>query len=92
MCEHATEHRCGLKVTGKGLSSLISGTDPLKDNRKLVDCKTIDETNKEAIFTAQLVNALSKAITELLVNHPINKERREQGLTNTNVVLLRGCG
>ena len=35
-CEYATEHRCGLKVTGKGLSSQISGTDPLKDNKKLL--------------------------------------------------------
>ena len=35
-CEYATEHRCGLKVTGKGLSSLITGTDPLKDNKKLL--------------------------------------------------------
>lgn len=35
-CEYATEHRCGLKVTGKGLSPLITGTDPLKDNKKLL--------------------------------------------------------
>jgi 2,3-bisphosphoglycerate-independent phosphoglycerate mutase len=35
-CEYATEHRCGLKVTGKGLSSQITGTDPLKDNKKLL--------------------------------------------------------
>ena len=25
-------------------------------------------------------------------HHPINVERRESGLTYTNVVLLRGCG
>lgn len=44
-CEYATEHRCGLKVTGKGLSSLITGTDPLKDNRKLWKSRAVDESN-----------------------------------------------
>lgn len=41
-CEYATEHRCGLKVNGKGLSSLITGTDPLKDNKKLLKCEPTD--------------------------------------------------
>ncbi len=41
-CEYATEHRCGLKVTGKGLSSQITGTDPLKDNKKLLECFPTD--------------------------------------------------
>ena len=41
-CEYATEHRCGLKVRGKGLSSLITGTDPLKDNKRLLDCEPTD--------------------------------------------------
>lgn len=33
-CEYATEHRCGLKVKGKGFPSLITGTDPLKDENE----------------------------------------------------------
>ena len=41
-CEYATEHRCGLKVTGKGLSALITGTDPLKDDKTLLKCEPID--------------------------------------------------
>jgi 2,3-bisphosphoglycerate-independent phosphoglycerate mutase len=41
-CEYATEHRCGLKVRGKGLSSLITGTDPLKDNKVLRACEAVD--------------------------------------------------
>jgi 2,3-bisphosphoglycerate-independent phosphoglycerate mutase len=51
-CEYATEHRCGLKLTGKGLSSLITGSDPLKDNKKLLKCLPLDDTDHEAIFTA----------------------------------------
>lgn len=75
-CEYATEHRCGLKVTGKGLSSLITGTDPLKDNKLLLKCKPIDESNKEAVLTANLINSLSDKIREVLRNHPINIDRK----------------
>lgn len=33
--KYATEHRCGLVVSGPGLSDSISGTDPLEDGRPL---------------------------------------------------------
>ena len=51
-CEYATEHRCGLKVTGKGLSALITGTDPLKDNKELLKCEPIDSKDSQSVFTA----------------------------------------
>ena len=91
-CEYATEHRCGLKVTGKNLSSQITGTDPLKDNKKLLDCFPIEARDESAIFTAMLVNALSLEIRKILTNHPINIERKAVGLPYTNLLLLRGCG
>ena len=34
-CNYATEHRCGLKISGPGLSSKLEATDPLKDNKPL---------------------------------------------------------
>ena len=33
--KYATEHRCGIVVSGPGLSDEVSGTDPLKDNLPL---------------------------------------------------------
>ena len=36
--KYATEHRCGVVVSGAGLSDQISGTDPLKDNLPLQVC------------------------------------------------------
>ncbi len=33
--KYATEHRCGVAVSGPGLSDAITGTDPLKDNLPL---------------------------------------------------------
>jgi 2,3-bisphosphoglycerate-independent phosphoglycerate mutase len=91
-CEYATEHRCGLKVNGKGLSSLITGTDPLKDYKSLLKCQPTDPDDESSVFTAKLVNALSDAIRDTLKNHKINLERKEKGLPYTNLLLLRGCG
>jgi len=50
--KYATEHRCGFRVRGPGLSNLITGNDPLKDNLKIVTCEAIDSQNADAVFTA----------------------------------------
>ena len=47
---------------------------------------------ENAVFTSGLVNALSQAITDTLLAHPINTARKEKGQTHTNMVTLRGCG
>lgn len=88
---HATEHRCGVRVRGKGLSCLITDTDPLKDNLPLLRVRPTVDT-PEAIHTAQVVNALSDWIHQVLTQHPINKRREMEGLPPANIVLLRGCG
>ena len=44
-CMHATEHRCGILISGPNLSSLITGTDPLKDNLPLIKCQAEDKTD-----------------------------------------------
>jgi len=89
--QYATEHRCGVRVRGPGLTDNISSTDPLKDNLPLLEALPTDET-KEAQMTAKLVNELSTQIHKALEPHPINEERRKQGKPVANVVLLRGCG
>ena len=74
-CEHATEHRCGIKVSGPGLSYHITGQDPLKDNKPIPKVQaTIDDEKAE--FTAKLVQAFSEEIIKTLSNHPINVERK----------------
>ncbi|XP_077219040.1 uncharacterized protein LOC143853192 [Tasmannia lanceolata] len=88
---YATEHRCGVVVKGSNLSGNISGTDPLKDNRLLLKAEALDDTF-EAKNTAAVVNELSKEISQILVSHPLNKKRAEEGKNIANVVLLRGCG
>ncbi|XAR51580.1 Phosphoglycerate mutase (2,3-diphosphoglycerate-independent) [Bertholletia excelsa] len=88
---YATEHRCGVVVKGPRLSGNISGTDPLKDNRLLLQAEALDDT-EEAKNTAAVVNELSKEITRILVSHPVNAKRAAEGKNIANVVLLRGCG
>jgi len=66
-CMYATEHRCGIKISGKNLSSEITGTDPLKDDLPLLKCEPINPDDADAVFTSNLVNAVSKAITERLL-------------------------
>ncbi|KAL1059739.1 hypothetical protein V6Z11_1Z011700 [Gossypium hirsutum] len=56
---YATEHRCGVVVKGPRLSGNISGTDPLKDNRLLLEAKALDDTD-EARHTAAVVNELAE--------------------------------
>lgn len=88
---YATEHRCGVVVKGPRLSGNISGTDPLKDNRLLLQVHALDDT-EEANHTAAVVNELSKEMSRILVSHPLNAKRLAEGKSIANVVLLRGCG
>ncbi|XP_050226403.1 uncharacterized protein LOC126676278 [Mercurialis annua] len=88
---YATEHRCGVVVKGPKLSGNISGTDPLKDNRLLLQAEALDDTD-EARHTAAVVNELSKEMSKILVSHPLNAKRAAEGKNIANIVLLRGCG
>ncbi|RNE97207.1 putative 2,3-bisphosphoglycerate-independent phosphoglycerate mutase [Trypanosoma conorhini] len=93
--EYATEHRCGVAITGEGLSHRITGTDPLADGRPLLECKpTVPPDHAEyeaAAYTSRVVNAASRRIMELLRHHPINEARRREGKRIANVLLLRGA-
>ncbi|KAI9486263.1 MAG: 2,3-bisphosphoglycerate-independent phosphoglycerate mutase-domain-containing protein [Benjaminiella poitrasii] len=92
--KHAIEHRCGVRIRGPNLSSKITGTDPLKDNKPLVVCKPIDSHlhDPDAIMTSQLVNELSTEFFKFLTSHPINQKQGKKYNSLANCVLLRGCG
>ena len=90
--KHATEHRCGLKITGPGLSFHIEGTDPLKDNLTLLKAEAWDINDKNAVKTAEIVNAASDMIYNILSLHPINLERIRNNKRPANLLLLRGAG
>jgi 2,3-diphosphopglycerate-independent phosphoglycerate mutase len=89
--KYATEHRCGVRLRGPGLSGSVSGTDPLKDNLRLKTSTALEDTD-EARKTARIVNLVSDYFRSKLSAHPLNIERKAQGFPYTNVVLLRGAG
>ncbi|GFH09043.1 metalloenzyme domain-containing protein [Haematococcus lacustris] len=76
-CRYATEHRCGIAVSGPSLSDAVQGTDPLKDALPLLRCVP-EDGSAEAAMTAELVNELSDEIRRVLEEHPVNQQRREQ--------------
>eukprot|EP00158_Paraphelidium_tribonemae_P005696 Partr_v1_DN27468_c5_g1_i4_m72248 putative 2,3bisphosphoglycerate-in-dependent phosphoglycerate len=89
--KYATEHRCGVRIRGPGLSDRISGTDPLKDGLELQSCRALDQS-AEAVRTSAYLNALSLEISHTLQNHTINAQRSKSGKPIANVILFRGCG
>eukprot|EP00871_Galdieria_phlegrea_P003038 jgi/Galph1/3735/GphlegSOOS_G2378.1 len=89
--QYATEHRCGVRIEGPGLSDEISDTDPLKDNLPLRKSMPLSD-DQHAKQTAALVNELSWTVHTALEKHPMTIERKKRGLAYTNVVLFRGCG
>ena len=91
-CKYATEHRCGFMVNAPGLDCSITGTDPLKDFYRQPQCEAIDFENESSVYTAKLVQTISDQIREMLNSHPINVQRKAEGKTYTNILLLRGCG
>lgn len=89
--KYATEHRCGIRIRGPGLTDSITDTDPLKDNLKLLESKPKDDS-KEAKLTSDLVNQLSKEIQKILEKDEINIKRIENHKSPANIILFRGCG
>ncbi|KAL0023909.1 hypothetical protein WJX79_009725 [Trebouxia sp. C0005] len=89
--KYATEHRCGIVISGPGLSDEVSGTDPLKDNLPLQVSRPVSAT-AQAQHTAAVVNELSGVLQAVLQDHQVNKQRIAHGSSPANVVLLRGCG
>jgi 2,3-diphosphopglycerate-independent phosphoglycerate mutase len=90
--KHATEHRCGLKITGPRLTQKIEGIDPLVDNKPLLKSKAWDESDSDSVLTAQVVNAVSDLLISVLSRHPLNLARLESNKSPANVLLLRGAG
>ena len=56
--KYATEHRCGIVISGPGLSDEVSGTDPLKDNLPLQVSSRESAALAALVFILQICSAL----------------------------------
>lgn len=88
-----TEHRIAVVLRKAGLSDAIETTDPGtgEEGQKLLVPQPLDET-LAAQTTANALQEFTIRAYEILKNHPVNRERVEQGLLPANTILTRGAG
>ncbi len=84
-----TEHRAAVVLHGPGLSSMVSDSDPHKENERPME---IIPLNKNAEKTARILNEFIKKSRKILNDHPLNMKRMNEGLLPANEILLRGAG
>ncbi|MEK6919216.1 MAG: 2,3-bisphosphoglycerate-independent phosphoglycerate mutase [Nanoarchaeota archaeon] len=86
------QHRGVLVIKGN-LSQNISDTDPEYEMLEpyIQEAKPLDERIISK-YTAELINYFTKKSSEVLEEHPINKERRRKGLLPANAIIMRGAG
>jgi len=90
--ESGIEHRGVLILKDKDrLSKEVTNSDPKETNvfPKKVEAK--EETEK-AKYTAKILNQFFEKASQILKDHPKNKEREEKGLLPANYILARGAG
>lgn len=88
---HSVEHRCAIVLRGPKLSSKISDTDPHGHSDKVLESEPLHDS-AEAKRTATIVIKLTTEFYRILSTNPINEQRRQAGLPEANMVLLRGAG
>ncbi|MDI9497502.1 MAG: 2,3-bisphosphoglycerate-independent phosphoglycerate mutase [Bacillota bacterium] len=89
--KEATEHRAVLILRGPGLSEEISDTDPKVEALKYKKAKATAPT-AEAEKTARILNQFLLQANEVLLAHPVNREREAAGKLPANFILTRGAG
>ncbi len=94
MFRAATEHRAVLVLRGERLSHMVTPSDPGPDmaGEKVLEIQASLPQSAAAQRTARLATEFSRKAREILQNHPINQERKRNGLLPANYVLLRGAG
>lgn len=86
-----TAYRVALVMRGEGLSADISDVDPHVPGVPITPVRPLKDT-PEAKHTASALNKFLAYVRPLLVNHPVNLERRAQNKPEANYLLLRGAG
>ena len=91
---NTTEHRLAVVLPGEGLSPAVHGSDPgdgAPAGPPLVP-EALDANEEAAQETAGLLAKFEERARTILAEHPINRDRIEQGLPPANAILSRGAG
>lgn len=84
-------HRAALAFKGDGLGHCVSSNDPKKDGVPPLAVSPLRDDARDK-KTADACNEFVRQSTEILADHPVNREREKQGLSPANIVLVRGAG
>jgi len=87
-----THYRAVLHLQGEIISSQISDTDGIRVSPSFVQPCTALTENESAIKTAEAVNAFTYKANEILVSHPVNHKRIQQGLIPATGIICRSAG
>lgn len=87
------QHRGALRLSGPGLSPDVSDTDPgTRSPDRVLPSHARRANDAGGVRTAEALNVLLEQAAETLDDHPVNQERRAQGLPPANGILTRGAG
>jgi 2,3-bisphosphoglycerate-independent phosphoglycerate mutase len=92
--KESVEHRAALVLRGPSLDHRITEVDPHHEGADYPDCQPLPEAedDPDARRTAAIVNRWVALAHEALQNHPVNQQRRAEGLPPANIALPRGVG
>ena len=85
-------HRAALVMRGPGLGEHVSDVDPHEVGAKVWEAHSTVEGDAASEKTARILNAFVQKSYEILDQHPINIQRRAEGLPPANIALPRGIG
>ena len=86
---HSYDSHGFIRVSGQGLSSQISDSDPFYNKQYVMAVEAFETNCNDAIVSAELVNNYLKEVHQRLKNHPINKKRLQKGLEQANMLLSK---
>jgi 2,3-bisphosphoglycerate-independent phosphoglycerate mutase len=87
--KESVEHRAALVLRGPGLGHDVSDVDPHAEGGKIHPAQGKDPASEK---TARVVNEFVRLSYERLKDHPVNRQREQEGKPAANIVLPRGAG
>jgi len=85
-------HRAALVLRGPDLGPHVSDVDPHETGARIWDAHATVAGDAASEKTARILNAFVRRSHEILDSHPINQQRRAQGLPPANIAVPRGVG
>lgn len=92
--KESVEHRAALVLRGENLDHRIGEVDPHKEGVQYFACEPLPEAKDDpnAQRSAKVVNEFVARAYEILDKHPVNAQRKAEGLLPANAALPRGVG